>query len=120
MGEDKVIRWKSPRTPGAVEDALSEVLREGARQVLAWAIEAEVAAFLERFQTEKTPEGVSRVVSNGRLPSRTIQIGTGDIEVSVPRVRDRAGPERTASVLRFCRRIFGAPRRWRSCCRGCI
>jgi hypothetical protein len=61
MSEDKVIRLKSPGTPGGGQDALTEVLREGACRLLASAIEAEVAAFLERFQTEKTDEGVSRM-----------------------------------------------------------
>lgn len=67
--------------------------------MLAAAIEVEVAAFVERFQTEKTPEGVSRVVRNGRLPNRTIQTGIGDIEVSVPRVRDRLGQVRFSSSI---------------------
>jgi len=99
MGEDKVIRLKSPGTPGTVQDALTEVLREGARQLLASAIEAEVAAFLERFQSEKTSAGLSRMVRNGRLPSRTIQTGIGDIEVSVPRVRDRENKVRFRSSI---------------------
>lgn len=97
--EDKVIRLKSPGSPGPVEDALTEVLREGARKLLASAIEVEVAAFLEQFRTEKTPAGLRRVVRNGRLPSRTIQTGIGDIEVSVPRVRDRAGKVRLSSSI---------------------
>ena len=46
VSEDKVIRFKSPGTPGSVQDALTDVLREGARRLLASAIEAEVAAFL--------------------------------------------------------------------------
>lgn len=100
MSEDKVIRLKSPGVPGVVQDALTEVLREGARQLLASAIEAEVAVFLERFESEKTLEGVKRMVRNGRLPSRTIQTGIGNIEVSMPRVRDREGKLRfTSSIL---------------------
>jgi len=99
MHEDKVIRLKSPGTPGPVEDALTEVLREGARRLLASAIEAEVTSFLERFQAEKTAEGLSRAVRNGHLPTRSIQTGIGDIEVSVPRVRDRAGKIRFSSSI---------------------
>lgn len=82
-----------------VHDALTELLREGAQRLLASAIEAEVAAFLERFQGEKTAEGRSRLVRNGRLPSRTIQTGIGDVEVSVPRVRDREGKIRFSSSI---------------------
>lgn len=99
VSEDKVIQLKSPGTPGPAHDALTEVLREGARRLLVSAIEAEVAAFLERFQTEKTDEGLSRMVRNGRLPSRTIQTGIGDIEVSVPRVRDRENMVRFRSSI---------------------
>lgn len=99
MSEDKVIRLKSPGTPGPVHDALTEVLREGAQRLLASAIEAEIDAFLERFQSEKTAEGVNRMVRNGRLPSRTIQTGIGDIEVSVPRVRDRENQVRFRSSI---------------------
>lgn len=70
-----------------------------AQRLLTAAIEAEVSAFLERFQTEKTPAGMQRVVRNGRLPRRTIQTGIGDIEVSVPRIRDRTGQLRFTSSL---------------------
>lgn len=99
MGDDKVIRLKSPGTPGAVHDVLTEVLREGAQRLLASAIEAEVAAFLERYRDEKTAEGLNRMVRNGRLPGRTIQTGIGDVEVSVPRVRDREGKVRFSSSI---------------------
>jgi len=99
VSKDKVTRLKSPGTPGVVHDALTELLREGAQRLLASAIEAEVAAFLERFQGEKTAEGKSRLVRNGRLPSRTIQTGIGDVEVSVPRVRDREGKIRFSSSI---------------------
>ena len=99
MSDDKVIRLKSPGAPGVVHDVLTDVLREGARRLLASAIEAEVAAFLGRYRDEKTAEGLSRVVRNGHLPSRTIQTGIGDVEVSVPRVRDREGKVRFNSSI---------------------
>lgn len=99
MSDDKVIRLKSPGVPGTAHDVLTEVLREGAQRLLASAIEAEVSAFLEQFQSEKTAEGVNRMVRNGRLPSRTIQTGIGDIEVSMPRVRDREGKVRFSSSI---------------------
>jgi putative transposase len=99
MNKDKVIRLKSPGTPGAVDDMLTEVLREGAQRLLASAIEAEVEAFLEHYRDDKTEEGLNRMVRNGRLPSRTLQTGIGEIEVSVPRVRDRAKQVRFRSSL---------------------
>ena len=93
------FRLKRPGSPGAVREALTEVLREGARQLLESAIEAEVSAVLERFQREKTAEGLSRMVRNGRLPSRTIQTGIGAIEVAVPRIRDREHQVRFRSSI---------------------
>jgi putative transposase len=85
MSEDKIIPLKNPGVAGPVVDVLMEVLRDGAQRMLAEAIEAEVAAFLERSQDEKTTQGRPRVVRNGRLPTRSIQTGVGAVEVSVPR-----------------------------------
>jgi transposase-like protein len=100
MKEDKVIEFKNPGTPGAVHDVLTEVLRDDAQRMLAAAIEAEVSAFLERYEDEKTAEGRQRMVRNGRLPTRTIQTGIGEVDVSAPRVRDRMGKVRfTSSIL---------------------
>ena len=71
-------------------DPLQEVLREGARKMLAAAIEAEVSAFIEQYSPLKTDEGKLAVVRNGYLPERPIQTGLGNIEVKVPKVRDRS------------------------------
>ena len=71
-------------------DPLQEVLREGARKMLAAAIEAEVSAFIEQYSPLKTDEGKLAVVRNGYLPERPIQTGLGNIKVKVPKVRDRS------------------------------
>lgn len=68
MSEDTVISLKNPGAPGSAAGTLTEILQEGAQQSLASAIEAELRAFLQRFQDEKTPEGLQRVARNGRLP----------------------------------------------------
>jgi len=75
------------------------VLQEGARTLLAQAIEAEVAEFLARHTEKRDAAGRLRVVRNGYLPQRTIQTGIGDVPVSAPRVRDRAGQLRFRSGL---------------------
>jgi len=72
-------------------DPLQEVLRDGARRMLEVAIEAEVKAFIDQHSGLKTDEGKAAVVRNGYLPERSIQTGLGDIEVKVPKVRDRSG-----------------------------
>jgi transposase-like protein len=71
------------------QDVLTEVLREGARRLLAQAIEAEVAAWIAGHAHLKDDSGRQQVVRNGHLPERTIQTGIGPIEVQQPRVRDR-------------------------------
>ena len=72
------------------ENPLNELLKQGAQQLLAQAIEAEVQALLEHFSTRQV-NGKQGVVRNGHLPERRIQTGLGDIPVKVPKVRDRTG-----------------------------
>src|SRR6516165_6121078 len=71
------------------QDVLTEVLRDGARRMLAQAVEAEVAAWIQAHAHLKDDTGRQQVVRNGHLPERTIQTGLGPIEVQQPRVRDR-------------------------------
>ena len=85
MNESNVVELKAP-----AGDALSELLKEGARQLLAQAIEAEVAELLAQYAGQ-TVDGKRAVVRNGYLPERTLQTGLGDVPVKVPKVRDRSG-----------------------------
>ena len=75
--------------PPTGQDVLTEVLRDGARRMLAQAIEAEAAAWIEAHTHLEDEAGHKQVVRNGHLPERTIQTGLGPIEVQQPRVRDR-------------------------------
>ena len=99
MSHDNVFSLKNPAVPNAVHDALTEVLQEGARTLLAQAIEAEVAEFLARHADKRDAGGRLRVVRNGYLPERTIQTGIGDVPVKAPRVRDRIGRLRFSSSI---------------------
>jgi putative transposase len=90
--------------PGAIEDPLTEVLRSGARSLLAHAIEAEVAAFLGNHADKLTEDGRRRLVRHGHLPEREIVTGIGPIVVRAPRVRDRAG--RDGERIRFSSAIL--------------
>ena len=78
------------RQPGFVEDPLTEIAREGARRMLATALEVEVEVFLGQFAEERLPDGRQRVVRHGHGPERRIQTGIGALEVRRPKVRDRA------------------------------
>ena len=84
------VTTTSVRFPSSsAEDVLTEVLREGARQMLAMAVEAEVAEWIDTHADLKDERGHRQVVRNGYLPERTITTGVGDIPVRQPRVHDR-------------------------------
>src|SRR5262245_61674018 len=74
------------------QDILTDLLRDGARRMLAQAIEAEIAAYVDARAHLKDDAGRHQVVRNGHLPERTIQTGLGAIEVRQPRVYDRRPP----------------------------
>jgi putative transposase len=89
--EDSVVAYRNPGVALPVVDALTEVLRQGARELLQQAVEGEVAEFIARHRELKDERERQRVVRNGYKPERTIQTGIGDVAVKAPRVRDRAG-----------------------------
>lgn len=93
MSNVKVVEFKKP----VLVDALTELLRNSARQIIAEALEVEVATFLGEL-SESIANGKRRVVRNGYLPEREILTGLGQIKVQVPRVRDRG---ETESGIRF-------------------
>jgi putative transposase len=78
--------------PARPSDPLTDLLRRGARSLLAQAIEAEVAAWIEAHAHLRDDAGRQQVVRNGYHPERTIQTGVGDVEVKQPRVLDRRPP----------------------------
>ena len=77
------------RQPAAIEDLLTSVLREGARRLLAAAIEAEADAFLVAMGEERLADGRARFVRHGHGPERKIQTGIGPVPVQRAKVRDR-------------------------------
>ena len=86
MSNDKVVSLHAP-----AEDVLGELLKNGAKQLLAQAVEAELNELLDKHNDQKLDDGRQAVVKNGFLPERTIQTGLGDIPVKIPKVRDRSG-----------------------------
>lgn len=72
-------------------DMLTELLRSGAKELIAQAVEAELAIMLEQHQELRLPDGRQAVLRNGYQPERTIQTGIGAVEIKVPKVRDRSG-----------------------------
>jgi hypothetical protein len=99
------------RHPDDVDDPLTNVLRTGARRLLAQAVDLEVEAFLADREDLKLPDGRARFVRHGHGPERPIQTGIGPVGVTRPKIRDRgaaAGEERirfTSAILpRWSRR----------------
>src|SRR5215208_889936 len=68
---------------------LDEIVRQGARRMLAQALEAEVQAYLEAAKDQRDEHGRALVVRNGRAREREILCGAGAVEVRAPRVNDR-------------------------------
>ena len=94
------------RQPGAILDPLTDIAREGARQMLAAALRAEAESFVARFSDERLPDGRQRVVHHGTGPERTIQTGIGPISVQRRKVRDRAADAPPESQIRFTSHIL--------------
>jgi transposase-like protein len=90
MSDTRVHLFEHPDT---IDDPLTAVLRDGARRLLARAIEAEAEAFLATMRGERLEDGRARVVRHGHGPERVIQTGIGPVPVRRPKVRDRGAGE---------------------------
>jgi transposase-like protein len=93
-----------PDDDGAREDlaaGLDEIVREGARRMLAEALEAEVAAVIEALADQVDEQGHRLVRRNGHARPRTVTTAAGEVEVSAPRVDDRRVDETTGEKRTF-------------------
>jgi transposase-like protein len=86
MSEDTVVCFQKPESP---RDALTELLRHGAQQLLKQAVESELAEFLGEHAEKRDERGRAAVVRNGHLPEREVLTGIGPVAVRVPKVRNR-------------------------------
>jgi transposase-like protein len=84
-----------------LRSGLDEIVREGARRMLAAALEAEVEAYVAAFADERDDDGRRLVVRNGRAEPRSITTGAGPVEVHQPRVNDRRVDQATGERCRF-------------------
>jgi len=98
MHNDTIIEFTKPT--GFSSDPLTDVLREGARELLATAVQAEVSEFLATHKHLLDDEGRQRLVRHGFLPEREVMTGIGKVAVKVPRVRDR-GADKDGAKIRF-------------------
>jgi putative transposase len=94
-----VLKIVEKSSEGKGEHVLDEIAREGARQMLAQALEAEVAAYIEAHQEARDDRGHALVVRNGKARPRPVTVGSGTIDVAAPRVNDRREGERFTSKI---------------------
>ncbi len=89
----------------SAKDVLTEILREGAHQMLATAVEAEVEAYIDQHADQRDAGGHRLVVRNGHKDQRQIQTGIGPVTVRQPRVDDRRLDE-NGERIRFASKIL--------------
>jgi putative transposase len=80
---------------------LDAIAREGARRLLAAALEAEVAEALDAARGERDDNGHALVVRNGHAREREVVTVAGAVPVSAPRLNDRRVDEETGERMRF-------------------
>ena len=88
-------------------DALTDLLRMGAQQLISTAVEAELSGYLAQFADLRTEAGHAAVVRNGHHPARPFQTGIGPVSVRIPKVRSKDGTPvifRSALVPPYVRR----------------
>jgi putative transposase len=87
---------------------LDELAREGARRMIATALAAEVADYVERFAEERDGDGRRLVVRNGQARERRLTVGSGTVPIRAPRVNDKRVDEQTGERQRFSSKILPA------------
>ena len=101
----EVLGTQAPADDTEGRSLLDEIAREGARRMLAAALQVEVAAYLDAHHDERDAEGHALVVRNGKGRTRKITLGAGTIAMSAPRVNDRR-VDTNGERCRFTSRIL--------------
>src|SRR6185312_12022043 len=101
-GEDDDSRWGG----GSGRSVIDELVREGARRMLAEALQAEVDDYIARFVGELDAAGRRLVVRNGSHQPREVLTSSGAVEVVAPRVNDRRVDPGTGQRVRFSSAIL--------------
>jgi putative transposase len=100
------------RLPAGEDDearvTLDDLAREGARRMIAAALEAEVEQYVGSLAEEVDEGGRRLVVRNGRARERGVTVGSGTVAVRAPRVNDKRVEEATGKRRRFTSRILPA------------
>jgi putative transposase len=86
--------------------SLDEIVREGARRMLAAALAEEVAAYIAAHAGERDGDGRRLVVRNGHARPRQVTTAAGAVEVTAPRVNDKRTDPATGERMRFSSAIL--------------
>src|SRR3954469_3229072 len=86
--------------------SLDELAREGARRMIAAALEVEVADYVERFADQVDEDGRRLVVRNGRARERKLTVGSGTVPICAPRVNDKRVDPATSERQKFSSKIL--------------
>jgi transposase-like protein len=93
---------------GSGRSLLDEIVRDGARQMLAAALAAEVCAYVEQFADQLDENGHRLVVRNGYHDERTVLTAAGGVPIKAPRVNDKRIDADTGQRCRFSSAILPA------------
>jgi putative transposase len=85
---------------------IDEIVREGARRMLAAALEAEVDSYIAELADERDERGRRLVVRNGHHQPRKVTTSAGAVEVRAPRVNDKRTDEASGERQRFTSAIL--------------
>jgi putative transposase len=100
---------ESSATGAAVGSSLlDEIVRDGARRMLAAALQAEVAGYIEAHRHEVDEDGHRLVVRNGYHAEREVTTAAGPVPVKQPRVNDKRVDPVTGERQRFSSAILPA------------
>src|SRR3954467_5880679 len=88
--------------------SLDALAREGARRMIAAALEIEVADYIGRFSGDLDEDGRRLVVRNGRARERKVTVGSGTVAVRAPRVNDKRVEPATGERQKFNSKILPA------------
>jgi len=91
---------------GQPSSLIDQIVRDGARQMLAAALQAEVAAYIGQFAGLRDEDGRRMVVRNGTAEPRMVLTSAGAVEVTAPRVNDKRTDPASGERMRFSSAIL--------------
>jgi Transposase, Mutator family len=101
-----VIPSAGDRDSAGSSSLIDEIVREGARRMLAEALQAEVDAYIAAHSAERGEDGRRVVVRNGCHQPREVLTSAGAVQVMAPRVNDRRTDPATGERMRFSSAIL--------------